>query len=94
MKNNSSFPLLNDIVRLNVSWWLRNRLFERTVIPGKQPNKFTLDKMQKLKWLFHIESFGDLKNDSDRWAVIQLTVLNYKKVLTDVMKKEIDDRCG
>ncbi|MCO7174807.1 hypothetical protein ACFP7A_04950 [Sporolactobacillus kofuensis] len=92
LKNNSSFPLLNDIVRLDESWWIRNQLFERAVLPGRQPNNFTLDKMQKLKWLLKIKPFVRLVEDTERWSVIQLTVIHYKERLIDEMKKEVEKR--
>ncbi|MET1250182.1 hypothetical protein ABWW58_15490 [Sporolactobacillus sp. STCC-11] len=92
LANNSSFPLLNAIIRLNVSWRIRNQLFERAVLLRGQQNKFTLDKMKILKWLLHINRFAELEKEEDRWAVIQLTVINYRERLTDAMKKEIDKR--
>jgi hypothetical protein len=90
-ENKSSFILLKKVANLACSLSIKNELFERITIPGRQhPEKLTHDRFQKLKWLFNRENFYEL-NELDQLFLINKDVIHYQEVLKKIMDEDIRD---
>ncbi|HDR7799915.1 TPA: hypothetical protein QCY03_003720 [Bacillus tropicus] len=89
-KNSGSFINLEQIRRLDLHSFLKDRLYEKVVLPPRHVNRLTTDKLQKLKWGLKEKNFYDLERE-DQWDLIQ-QVLNYKEILQSSWSREIQKR--
>lgn len=89
-KNSGSFINLEYVRRLNLHSFLKDRLYEKVVLPLRHANRLTTDKLQKLKWVLKEKDFYTLKRE-DQWDLIQ-QALKYKELLQNSWSREIQKR--
>lgn len=89
-QNSGSFINLEQIRKLKLHSFLKDRLYEKVVLPQRHIDRLTTDKLQKLKWVLKEKNFYDLKRE-DQWDLIQ-QALNYKGTLQSSWSREIQKR--
>ncbi|EOO65347.1 MULTISPECIES: hypothetical protein [Bacillus cereus group] len=89
-QNSGSFINLEQIRKLKLHSFLKDRLYEKVVLPQRHVDRLTTDKLQKLKWVLKEKNFYDLKRE-DQWDLIQ-QALNYKGTLQSSWSREIQKR--
>ncbi|WP_448163155.1 hypothetical protein [Bacillus mobilis] len=89
-KNSGSFINLEQIRRLNLHSFLKDRLYEKVVLSPRHVNRLTTEKLQKLKWVLKEKNFYDLERE-DQWDLIQ-QALNYKEILQSSWSRAIQQR--
>lgn len=89
-ENSGSFINLEHVRRLNLHSFLKDRLYEKVVLPPRHVKRLTTDKLQKLKWVLKEKDFYTLKRE-DQWDLIQ-QALKYKELLQNNWSREIQKR--
>ena len=89
-QNSGSFINLEQIRKLKLHSFLKDRLYEKVVLPQRHIDRLTTDKLQKLKWVLKEKNFYDLKRE-DQWDLIQ-QALNYKGTLQSSWSREMQKR--
>lgn len=90
--NDSSFTVINKVAGLPLPDSMKNQLYERALLSGRQNDKkLTTDKVKWLKRLLKVDHFMALQAQ-DQWDTIERTVFNFEKLITNKMKKEVDQR--
>lgn len=89
-RNQGSFINLEHIRKLKLHSFLKDRLYEKVVLPQRHVNRLTTEKLQKIKWVLKEEYFYNLEYE-DQWDLVQ-QALNYKETLQSSWSREIQKR--
>jgi hypothetical protein len=86
--NKASFPNLDKIRRLSLPRTLKDRLYEKSVLPLRHDEKLTGEKLQKIKWLLQIDNFYLLPRKF-QWRMLQYA-MGYKSSLLELWHSSIN----
>ncbi|OXT17196.1 hypothetical protein B9K06_12620 [Bacillus sp. OG2] len=86
-KNKGSFRNLDQIRRLNLHIFLKDRLYHRAVSPIRDYNRLTTDKLQKILWLLTLKDFRML-HWQEQWELIEQAV-----TFKDILLRKWEEDC-